>query len=84
MSGKCYQTYGMQRRETRSTRRGKACAGASREKFVSEPVLVTVSPETAEKLRRASERHRIPQESLAVEAIQRGVGLLVGNSLDFR
>ena len=76
MSGKSYQTYGMQRRVTRSTRRGKAFAGASREKFAPEPVLVTLSPETAEKLRALSDRSGISQEIVAIEAIGRGMQLI--------
>jgi hypothetical protein len=69
----------MQRKERRSARQGSVFDGDREETITSEPVLVTVSSETAEKLRKDSEKNRIPLEILAAESIRCGMGVLAGD-----
>ena len=75
MSGKCYQTYGMQRKERRSEGGASDCSPNSVP--VSLPSSrVNVSTAMAQKIRSISDSFGISEEILATEAIKQGFDLL--------
>ena len=83
MSGKCYQTYGMQRKDTRFARRSGVSSDEKEMTRSAEPRVqmtqVTVSMKTADMMSRVSTHTGMDENVLVIEAIRLGLGVLNTN-----